>query len=114
MPDETIYKRGDKGRKIHRQQQTRVATLKFRNRTVSINKLISLGRDKSNDVVLSGDPLISRRHALIEKEGDRYFLLDKGSTNGTYLNNNPIPKAERVEIRSGDVITIGKTKLQIG
>ncbi len=114
MPDETIYKRGEKGRKVSRELKTRAAKLKFKNRSVSINKLISIGRDPGNDVTLAGDPLVSRRHALIEKEGDRYYLMDKGSTNGTYLNNNPIPRAERVEVRSGDVITIGKTRLTIG
>jgi pSer/pThr/pTyr-binding forkhead associated (FHA) protein len=39
--------------------------------------------------------------------------MDKGSTNGTYVNNNPIACLERVPIKSGDVIVVGKTKLEI-
>ncbi|MFW6182067.1 MAG: FHA domain-containing protein [Spirochaetota bacterium] len=113
MSDETVYKRGEKGRKVSRSLKTRTAKLTFKNRSISITRLISIGRDPGNDVVLAGDPLVSRRHALIEKEGDRCFIMDKGSTNGTYVNNNPIPRAERVEIRSGDVITIGKTRLTL-
>ncbi len=113
MADETIYKRGEKGRKIAKELKTRVARLRFKNRSVNINKAISIGRDEGNDIVIHDDPLVSRRHALIEKEGDVYYVMDKGSTNGTYLNNNPIPKLERVLIKGGDVLTIGKTKLQI-
>jgi pSer/pThr/pTyr-binding forkhead associated (FHA) protein len=113
MPDETTYKRGEKGRKVSKQLRTTVAKLKFKDRSININKMISIGRDEKNDIVIRGDPLVSRRHALIEKEGDRYFIMDKGSTNGTYLNNNPIACLERVPIKSGDVIVVGKTKLEI-
>jgi pSer/pThr/pTyr-binding forkhead associated (FHA) protein len=52
-------------------------------------------------------------HALIEQEGEAYYFMDKGSTNGSYLNNNPIPRCERVRINSGDILIVGKTKLEI-
>jgi pSer/pThr/pTyr-binding forkhead associated (FHA) protein len=113
MSDETVYKRGDKGRQVSRSLKTRAATLKFKNRSVSIATMISIGRDRGNDVVLSADPLVSHRHALIEKRKNRYYITDKGSTNGTYVNNNPLSRGKAVEIVSGDVITIGKTKLTV-
>jgi len=111
MADETIYKRDEKGREIAKKLKTRVARVRFKNRSVNINRTISIGRDEGNDIVIKDDPLVSRRHALIEKEGDTYYVMDKGSTNGTYLNNNPIPRLERVKIKDGDVLTVGKTKL---
>lgn len=113
MPDETIYKRGEKGRKVSKSLKTRVAKLRFRDRSININKMISIGRDERNDIVIRDDPLVSRKHTLIEKEGPDYYVMDKGSTSGTYINNNPIGSCTRVKIKSGDVITFGKTKLEI-
>jgi pSer/pThr/pTyr-binding forkhead associated (FHA) protein len=113
MPDETVYKRGEKGKKISKNLKTSVAKLRFKEQRININRMISIGRETSNDIVIRDDPLVSRKHALIEKEGDNYFVMDKGSTNGTYVNNNPIGACERVRVQSGDVITVGKTKLEI-
>ena len=113
MPDETIYKRGEKGRNVSKGLKTTVARIRFKDRNININKMISIGRDEVNDIVIRDDPLVSRKHALIEKEGVEYFVMDKGSTNGTYVNNNPIGSCERVHIRTGDTISVGKTKLEI-
>ena len=113
MPDETIYKRNQKGRKIARELKSKSMRLRFKDRSININKIITIGRDKNNGIVINDDPLVSRRHATIEKEGSNYFVMDNGSTNGTYLNNNPIPRFEKTKIKRGDVITLGKTKLEI-
>jgi pSer/pThr/pTyr-binding forkhead associated (FHA) protein len=113
MPDETIYKRGEKGKKIAKQLKTSVARIRFKDRSFNIRRVITIGRDPNSAIAVTDDPLVSRHHALIEKEGERYYVMDKGSTNGTYLNNNPLPRCERVVINPGDVITVGKTKLEI-
>jgi class 3 adenylate cyclase len=44
---------------------------------------ITCGRDPGNDIVLAG-PLVSRRHATIERRRDKVFLVDH-STNGTVV-----------------------------
>jgi pSer/pThr/pTyr-binding forkhead associated (FHA) protein len=113
MPDETIYKRGEKGKKISKQLKTRVAKVRFKDRSFNIRRIITIGRDEKSDIAVTDDPLVSRHHALIEKDGEHYYVMDKGSTNGTYVNNNPLPRCERVAIKPGDVITVGKTKLEI-
>lgn len=113
MPDETIYKRGDKGKKIAKQMQTRHAKIRFKDRAIDIKRMISIGRDPKSDIVIKDDPLVSRRHALIERDETVYYITDKGSTNGTYINNNPIPKCEKVRLKKGDVIQVGKTKLSM-
>lgn len=113
MADETVYKRDEKGRQLARKLKPKGMRIRFKNKSVNINRVISIGRDAKNDIVVRDDPLVSRRHALIEQEGEDYFFMDKGSTNGSYINNNPVPRAERVRISSGDVIVVGKTKLEI-
>jgi len=45
-------------------------------------KPITFGRGDENDVVLA-NPSASRVHAEVHRQGDRYVLCDRGSSNGT-------------------------------
>jgi pSer/pThr/pTyr-binding forkhead associated (FHA) protein len=63
------------------------------------------------DVDVSGFPdseIVSRIHADIRIEGDGYFIEDVGSSNGTYINNAPLPLGNRHRLRAGDRISLGK------
>ena len=64
----------------------------------------SIGRQGDNDVLLD-DVTVSRKHANIRRAGDRFELIDLGSLNGTYVNNNSIARAT---LASGDEIQFGK------
>jgi predicted component of type VI protein secretion system len=48
-----------------------------------------IGRDEQCDLVIA-DRQVSRRHALIRLEDDRYLLEDLGSKNGTFVNGQEI------------------------
>jgi pSer/pThr/pTyr-binding forkhead associated (FHA) protein len=66
------------------------------------------------DVDVSGFPnseIVSRVHADIRVEGDAYFVEDVGSSNGTYINHNPLPQGNRHRLRAGDRISLGKGDL---
>lgn len=52
---------------------------------------VVMGREEV-DLALD-DPEISRHHAAIEVRGEEVLLLDLGSTNGTYLGDQPITQA---------------------
>lgn len=63
------------------------------------------------DVDVSGFPhseIVSRIHADIRVEGDSYYIEDVGSSNGTYINNAPLPSGNRHRLRPGDRIALGK------
>jgi ribosomal protein L40E len=63
------------------------------------------------DVDVSGFPnseIVSRIHADIRVEGDLYYIEDVGSSNGTYINNVPLPSGNRHRLRPGDRIALGK------
>ncbi|MGM0574605.1 MAG: GGDEF domain-containing protein [Myxococcota bacterium] len=62
-----------------------------------------IGRDPGNHIVVEVDS-VSRRHARIEADGDRRVVLDLGSTNGTYVNDQLV---DRAVLRSGDLIRVG-------
>lgn len=68
---------------------------------------ITLGRDKSCQVVLS-QQAVSRTHARITQEGNLYFLEDLGSAYGTQVNGKALPKGEKRLLRNGDVIAIAQ------
>src|SRR5215813_13490703 len=51
---------------------------------------ITFGRGSENAVVLT-TPSASRIHAELRQEADRYILYDRGSTNGTRVNNALVP-----------------------
>ncbi|MGQ0504128.1 MAG: FHA domain-containing protein, partial [Myxococcaceae bacterium] len=70
----------------------------------------TLGRADENDIVLSGD-LVSRKHARIHVERDRISAEDLGSRNGTKRNGQPFQKT--VELRRGDLLTVGENVLQV-
>jgi len=65
----------------------------------------SLGRASVNTIVLES-PKISRRHALIHLQNiGEFWLIDFGSSNGTFLNKRRIHQP--VRLNDGDQITIG-------
>ena len=67
-----------------------------------------VGAFPENHVVVD-DPEVSKRHLKIQARSDgRYFVVDTGSRNGTYLNESRI---EEAELHSGDRLRIGQTAL---
>jgi pSer/pThr/pTyr-binding forkhead associated (FHA) protein/tetratricopeptide (TPR) repeat protein len=69
----------------------------------------SLGRDSSCDLCLDAGS-VSRRHATIRKEDDRYTITDS-STNGTIVDGVLVQKGESRTLDDGSVIVIGDTTL---
>ncbi|GIW82687.1 MAG: hypothetical protein KatS3mg105_4494 [Gemmatales bacterium] len=72
-----------------------------------VDQVHTVGRDASNRFRLT-DTEVSRRHAEFRRVGNAYRLIDVGSANGTYVNNQPI---KDVELRAGDHIRIGQSIL---
>ena len=56
---------------------------------------------------------VSRLHGVIKRDGNKIIFMDLGSANGTYLNGKRlIPNVEQV-LTHGDIIALGKLKMQI-
>jgi pSer/pThr/pTyr-binding forkhead associated (FHA) protein len=66
---------------------------------------ITIGRDTDNNVVIPLDA-VSLEHARLEREGDRVFLVDLRSTNGTAIND-PLNKIKRALLRPTDAVFLG-------
>ncbi len=69
---------------------------------------MTVGRSSSCDIKI-GDAGVSSKHAKIWCEDGEYFLMDMGSTNGTFVNDKDV---DRQQLADGDTITFGMTKAQ--
>jgi diguanylate cyclase (GGDEF)-like protein len=65
-----------------------------------------VGRGADNHIVLDGDS-VSRRHAHFEQRQQAWLVVDDGSTNGTYCNDEQISR--EVVLKNGDRVKIGPT-----
>lgn len=99
-----------------RQQQGRLIVIASDSGTPPVGTIFelkpmtSIGRASKNNVVLD-DGYTSSEHALLILRANRWWLQDLDSRNGSSLNDLPLEEAAVVS--SGDVITIGGTKLKI-
>ena len=75
--------------------------------------IISIGRQGNNHIVLS-DPekKISRHHCSIQYKNNRWWIVDEGSSNGTFLQREidqpeiDVRSEDKIALRSGDYILI--------
>ncbi len=68
---------------------------------------VTIGRGLDNDIILE-DTRVSRKHAQLRYRQRRFWLIDLGSTNGTFVNGERI--AERA-LRDGDIVSLGGLEL---
>jgi FHA domain len=79
--------------------------------TIEVAGPTVVGRDATSGIRLEHDEFASARHARIEPRPDGAWVDDLGSTNGTFLNGARLKRAQLA--RTGDVIKIGSTELQV-
>jgi pSer/pThr/pTyr-binding forkhead associated (FHA) protein len=71
---------------------------------------LSIGRDRGADISLEWDGQVSRLHALIERVGGGWTIVDDGlSRNGTFVNGERVSGRRRLS--GGDVIASGATHI---
>jgi two-component system, cell cycle response regulator len=68
-----------------------------------------VGRGADSQIVLEGDS-VSRRHAHLERRAGAWYVVDDGSTNGTYVNEEQISREQL--LNNGDRIKVGPSILK--
>jgi len=68
-----------------------------------------LGRSAECEICIDS-PDISRVHAVLQQDGDRWLLHDQGSANGTRVNNQRVGAA--VALQDGDLVRLGNMALK--
>jgi hypothetical protein len=78
--------------------------------TVLNSATLTVGRATQNDLAVQDDTYASARHARFEPRGDGVWVVDMGSTNGTFVNGVRLGAPRRLE--PGDVVRVGETDLR--
>lgn len=68
-------------------------------------KGLIIGRDPAQCDIVILDPNVSRVHAWVTVKKGEVVIIDRGSTNGTYVNQ---VKVENANLKSGDIIQLGR------
>jgi 3',5'-cyclic-nucleotide phosphodiesterase len=82
-------------------------TLEFEGDTIFV------GRSPNNDIQIK-DRHVSRRHLKILRKGDKYFIEDLESKNGTFVNANQIKPGVEFQLKEGIPIVVGMSVICIG
>jgi hypothetical protein len=85
-------------------ERARRLVLPVRKTQSTFASMITIGRTRNNDVVIS-DIMISKFHAFFRHDGSGWSIADAGSQNGTRLSDRILPpKGAGERVRSGDLI----------
>src|SRR5262245_49114840 len=78
---------------------------------VLVDSEVSIGREPSEgEHLVLADPTVSRLHASLLKSGESWWVVDRGPSNGVFLNGH---RVERAEVRAGDVLRLGDSILSL-
>ena len=75
--------------------------------------IVYVGRSPDNHIQMK-DKFISRKHIKILNKGDKYFVEDLKSKNGTFVNGQQIRPAVEHEVGEGVPIVLGMSVLCLG
>jgi two-component system cell cycle response regulator len=70
---------------------------------------VRIGRGADNQIVLEGDS-VSRRHCHFDRRQGTWHIVDDGSTNGTFLNEEQVKGSG--QLNNGDRVKVGPTILK--
>ena len=79
-------------------------------RSFTLDAITPLGRDLNNAIVID-DPFASADHAVLTYRGRTWYVEDLDSTNGSFLNGQPIDGV--AALGYGDEIQIGQVRLRL-
>ncbi|MBL4685796.1 MAG: sigma 54-dependent Fis family transcriptional regulator [Nannocystaceae bacterium] len=93
----------------HTGYRLHVLTGELRGREIEVlADRVTIGKSRQCDVVLPDDS-VSRQHVEIVREGDAYRVVDRGSTNGSFVGGARVSDAF---LKPGDVLGVGKVQLR--
>ena len=94
---------------VERKQGVTPTCMTWRDQNLPLEReLIRIGRAPQNEIVLAAKN-VSRFHCQIKREGDLLLIEDLGSTNGTFLNDQPLNESQILSV--GDVVRIGHERV---
>ncbi len=80
-------------------------------RTFDLDDELTMGRSPGCGVPTTYDSYSSTLHARLYRRGDQLWVVDLGSTNGTYVNSERIAKPSK--LARGDLLQVGATVFEV-
>ena len=74
--------------------------------------ITQIGRENTCQIML-GDPLVSRIHATLWVEADVLYVRDEYSSNGAFVNEDPIAPEQPRRLSVGDQLRVGNTTFSV-
>lgn len=74
---------------------------------------IIIGRKPENSDLVIEDPAVSGRHCELGISGEKFYLKDLGSSNGTYINGYKINANVMTEIKTGCIVRLGNQDYRV-
>jgi pSer/pThr/pTyr-binding forkhead associated (FHA) protein len=71
-----------------------------------LEETVTIGRDSASDLAFES-PTVSREHAVVAFRDGRWYVEDRGSFNGTFLNGTRVQPGTPLPLRHADRIGIG-------
>ncbi|HVV88517.1 MAG TPA: FHA domain-containing protein, partial [Kofleriaceae bacterium] len=78
---------------------------------VPLKQGFTIGKAPGSDLDLSYDSFASGNHAMVTYDGGGWQLVDRGSTNGTFVNGN---RVQTVRLDPGITVRLGSTEVRFG
>lgn len=75
-----------------------------------LDAVTTLGRDVNNSIVIE-DPFASTDHAVLTFRGRAWYVEDRESTNGTYVNGSRVSGI--AQLGFGDELQVGQVRLRL-
>lgn len=72
-------------------------------------KTVQVGQSEESDIKIAKDT-ISRMHARIEYREEEYYLEDLNSTNGTFVNDEPLSYKQEKQLKTNDIVRFADVK----
>lgn len=69
---------------------------------------VMIGRDSTKCAIVTSDESVSKEHAWVVPVDNEVVVIDRNSTNGTYVNSMDSPRINKTALRSGDRVYIGR------
>ena len=79
-------------------------------REQDVRNRLTIGRGEHNDIRL-GAKSVSREHAVLIYSGGRWWIADRGSANGTFVNDALVPFGTPHPLRHADRVRVGTEEL---
>lgn len=78
--------------------------------SIPLDAVNSLGRDVNNSIVID-DTFVSSDHAVLSFRGRAWYVEDRGSTNGTWLNGQRVDGY--AALGYGDEVQVGQVRFRL-